>query len=103
VNVCAATPADLARVKASATQVDSMRFEIFTSMESPLFDMESRMERLVIGSQPGDQSRFALDMGSMMGPAAVTAGLDPKALTKTTVVRGQVTSVNAPFFAECMR
>jgi hypothetical protein len=98
----AATPAYLARVKARATQIDSVRFEVFTSMESPLFDMGSRTEPLLTGAQSGNRSRFAFDMSPMMGSGAAMAGLNTNALTMTTVVDGPVTYLNAPFFREFM-
>ena len=97
-----ATPAYLARVKARATRVDSMRFEVFTSMESSRFDLGSRTDPFLTGAQSGGRSRVALDMRSMLGPAAAMSGINTNALTMTTVVDGSITYLNAPFFREFM-
>lgn len=98
----AATPAYLARVKERSSEVDTVRFEVFTHMESPIFDMGSRTSPVITGEQSGERSRIAMDMGELLGPAAAVGGFDVNAMTMTTIIDGRVTYLNAPFFAEMM-
>ena len=98
----AATPAYLARVQARANEVESVRFEVYTRLESPIITLGSRSRPLITGEQTGDRSRIAMDMAELMGPAAGMAGLDRDALKMTMVTEGNVVYVNSPLFEEVL-
>ncbi len=96
----AATPAYLARVKNRAATVDSVRFEIFTSIESTVVSLGSRTEPVIVGEQIGNTSRIAMDLGDIFGRNFSRAGFNPNVLTMTMVTEGDVTYLNSPLFAE---
>lgn len=77
-----------------------MRFEVFTSVDTSVFDMGSRTVPVMTGEQVGNRSRIFLDLSGLMGPLAANGGFDRNAMTMTMVTDGDVLYLNAPFLAE---
>ncbi len=95
-----ATPAYLARVQAHSTQADSLRFEVFTSIESSVFDMGSRTKPLMVGERSGVASRVQIDIAAMMGPMLALSGLSRSSMNMTMVTDANALYLNAPMLAE---
>lgn len=98
-----ATPAYLARVGGRVQEAQSMRFEVFTAIESSIFDTGSRTSPVMTGERSGFFSRVQIDMGALMGPMLAMGGISRSALTMTMVTDGQALYLNAPIFAELVR
>lgn len=95
-----ATPAYLARIGGRVEQAESMRFEVYTAIDSSLWDTGSRTEPVMTGERSGTESRVELDMGALMGPMLALGGLDRSALTMTMVADAEALYLNAPVLVE---
>lgn len=97
-----ATPVYLARVQQRTNDAGAMRFEVFTSVETPLFNMGSRTTPISTGELTQGRSRVFVDLGPLMGPMGGLGGLDSNSMTMTMVTDEEALYLNAPFFAEMM-
>ncbi len=95
-----ATPTYLARVGGRVEQVESMRFEVFTAIESSFIDTGSRTAPIMIGEQSGASSRVQIDMASLMGPMLALSGISQSSLTMTMITDQNALYINAPILSE---
>lgn len=94
------TSAYLARIGGRVERAESMRFEVFTAVDSTLWDTGSRTDPVMSGERSGADSRVQLDMGALMGPVVALGGLNRSALTMTMVTDAEALYLNAPVLAE---
>jgi len=98
-----ATPVYLARIGGRVQEADSMRFEVFTSVESAIFSTGSRTSPVMTGERSDVSSRVQLDMAALMGPMLAMGGVNRSAMTMTLVTDADALYINAPILSELTR
>lgn len=93
-----ASPQFLSRARMRIAAVESMRFEVLTSMDSSFMTLGSEVNPMMTGEVSGNRARWNIDMSSMMGPLG--GGLNSNNLRMSMIADGADVYMNAPFFAE---